>query len=189
MIFIAVLAIIGIAALFLIRIYNQLVRARNEIHNAFSQIDVQLHRRHDLIPNLVAVAQKYLQHEEQTLTRVISARTAAVNALKSTQIEQIAPAEKALEQAMKGFYACIESYPELKANEQMQTLQEEISSTENRIAFARQYFNEMVTIYNASVEQFPQNIISQLFGFRTQSWYEIEESVRACPTVSFDKTL
>ena len=165
-----VLALLVVAALFAVGFYNTLVRRRNDVDNAFAQIDVQLTRRYELIPNLVEVAKKYLQHEQETLTGVTAARNAAAQALRQAEkhpeaLAQLAKAEQALGAQLGGLYATFEAYPELKADQQMRDLQEEIASTENRVAFARQHFNDSVTEYNNTAQQFPNNIIAALFGF------------------------
>lgn len=188
---ILVLVIIAIAVS--VGIYNSLVNKRNEYKNAFAQIDVQLTRRYDLIPNLVEVARKYLQHEQETLTSVIAARNHAANALKNTGggtagIGELAAAEQALGARLGGLYATFENYPDLKADNQLAALREEIASTENRIAFARQYYNDSVTDYNNAVQQFPANIIAGIFAFRANSLLEIDDidTKRAPVQVKFD---
>lgn len=175
-----VLALLVVAALFAVGFYNTLVRRRNDVDNAFAQIDVQLTRRYELIPNLVEVAKKYLQHEQETLTGVTAARNAAAQALRQAEkhpeaLAQLAKAEQALGAQLGGLYATFEAYPELKADQQMRDLQEEIASTENRVAFARQHFNDSVTEYNNTAQQFPNNIIAALFGFKMRSWLEIDD--------------
>ena len=188
-----ILALVIIAIAVSVGIYNNLVNKRNEYKNAFAQIDVQLTRRYDLIPNLVEVARKYLQHEQETLTRVIAARNHAANALKNTGggtagIGELAAAEQALGARLGGLYATFENYPELKADNQLAALREEIASTENRIAFARQYYNDSVTDYNNAVQQFPANIIAGIFAFRANSLLEIDDidTKRAPVQVKFD---
>ena len=188
-----ILALVIIAIAVSVGIYNSLVNKRNEYKNAFAQIDVQLTRRYDLIPNLVEVARKYLQHEQETLTSVIAARNHAANALKNTGggtagIGELAAAEQALGARLGGLYATFENYPDLKADNQLAALREEIASTENRIAFARQYYNDSVTDYNNAVQQFPANIIASLFAFRANSLLEIDDidTKRAPVQVKFD---
>ena len=188
-----ILALVIIAIAVSVGIYNSLVNKRNESKNAFAQIDVQLTRRYDLIPNLVEVARKYLQHEQETLTSVIAARNHAANALKNTGggtagIGELAAAEQALGARLGGLYATFENYPELKADNQLAALREEIASTENRIAFARQYYNDSVTDYNNAVQQFPANIIAGIFAFRANSLLEIDDidTKRAPVQVKFD---
>ena len=188
-----ILALVIIAIAVSVGIYNSLVNKRNEYKNAFAQIDVQLTRRYDLIPNLVEVARKYLQHEQETLTSVIAARNHAANALKNTGggtagIGELAAAEQALGARLGGLYATFENYPELKADNQLAALREEIASTENRIAFARQYYNDSVTDYNNAVQQFPANIIAGIFAFRANSLLEIDDidTTRAPVQLKFD---
>ena len=177
-----VLALVALAVIASIAIYNRLVNYRNDAKNAFAQIDVQLTRRYDLIPNLVEVARKYLQHEQETLTAVIAARNHAANALKNTEgsggstgVGALAAAEHALGARLGGLYATFENYPDLKADNQLAALREEIASTENRIAFSRQHYNDSVTEYNSAIEQFPANIIAGMFGFRVAELLEIED--------------
>ena len=188
-----ILALVIIAIAVSVGIYNSLVNKRNEYKNAFAQIDVQLTRRYDLIPNLVEVARKYLQHEQETLTSVIAARNHAANALKNTGggtagIGELAAAEQALGARLGGLYATFENYPDLKADNQLAALREEIASTENRIAFARQYYNDSVTDYNNAVQQFPANIIAGIFAFRANSLLEIDDidTKRAPVQVNFN---
>ena len=188
-----ILALVIIAIATSVGIYNSLVNKRNEYKNAFAQIDVQLTRRYDLIPNLVEVARKYLQHEQETLTSVIAARNHAANVLKNTGggtagIGELAAAEQALGARLGGLYATFENYPDLKADNQLAALREEIASTENRIAFARQYYNDSVTDYNNAVQQFPANIIAGIFAFRANSLLEIDDidTKRAPVQVKFD---
>jgi LemA protein len=155
-------------------IYNRLVTERNRYKNAFSQIDVQLKRRYDLIPNLVEVAKGYMKHERETLEAVIKARNSAVAASETASgnpgdpsaMKGLAGAEALLSGALGRLFAVAEQYPDLKANENMMALQEELTSTENRIAFARQAFNDAVTLYNTSCEKFPANIIAGAFNFK-----------------------
>lgn len=175
-----ILALVIIAIAVSVGIYNSLVNKRNEYKNAFAQIDVQLTRRYDLIPNLVEVARKYLQHEQETLTAVIAARDHAANALKNTagsgtNVGALAAAEQALGARLGGLYATFENYPDLKADNQLAALREEIASTENRIAFSRQHYNDSITEYNSAIEQFPANIIAGIFGFRVAELLEIED--------------
>ena len=177
-----VLALVILAIVASVAIYNRLVNYRNDAKNAFAQIDVQLTRRYDLIPNLVEVARKYLQHEQETLTAVIAARNHAANALKNTEgsggstgVGALAAAEHALGARLGGLYATFENYPDLKANNQLAALREEIASTENRIAFSRQHYNDSVTEDNSAIEQFPANIIAGMFGFRVAELLEIED--------------
>ncbi len=160
--------------------YNRLVRLRNGIENAFGQIDVQLKRRHDLIPNLVEVARKYLEHESQTLEAVIAARNQARSAeqaasgapLNPALISTLSGAEQMLGGALGRLMAVVEDYPELKADQNMRELSEELSSTENRIGFARQAYNDQANDYNDAAQQFPTLIVARLFNFQPQSMLE-----------------
>lgn len=181
-------------ALYLISIYNRLVTVRNGARNAFAQIDVQLTRRHDLIPNLVEVAKGYLAHERNTLEAVIQARNSAVSGLKtaaadpanSAAIEALAGAENQLSSALGRLFALAEAYPDLKANQTMMQLSEELTTTENKVAFARQAYNDAVMAYNNAREVFPNNFVASTFDFRTMKLLEIENSVtREMPKISF----
>jgi len=185
--------IIGLAVL-AVGIYNRLVTGRNAYKNAFAQIDVQLTRRHDLIPNLVEVAKGYLQHERGTLEAVISARNAAVTGLKNAAanpgdpaaVQQLAAAENQLSGAMGRLFALAEAYPDLKANTTMMQLSEELTTTENKVAFARQAYNDSVMTYNNTREVFPNTLFAGMFGFLPAQLLEIESvEMRAVPKVSF----
>ncbi|EBA01023.1 LemA family protein [Marinobacter sp. ELB17] len=188
------LIIIAAIALFLIIIYNRLVALRNQFRNGFAQIDVQLQRRHDLIPNLVESAKAYLSHEKNTLTQVMNARNNAVDAQQEAaknpddgkRIQRLGGAENMLTKALANFYAVAENYPDLKANETIQQLMEELSSTENRVSFARQAYNDTVMTYNTYREQFPNNVIAGLFAFQETSQLQLETpEARHVPKVSF----
>lgn len=188
------LIIIAAIALFLIIIYNRLVALRNQFRNGFAQIDVQLQRRHDLIPNLVESAKAYLSHEKNTLTQVMNARNNAVDAQQEAaknpddgkRIQRLGGAENMLTKALANFYAVAENYPDLKANETIQQLMEELSSTENRVSFARQAYNDTVMTYNTYCEQFPNNVIAGLFAFQQTSQLQLETpEARHAPKVSF----
>ncbi|HLU25526.1 MAG TPA: LemA family protein [Longimicrobiales bacterium] len=190
--------LVGLAALvlfFVIRTYNRLVTLRNRFRNAFAQIDVQLKRRYDLIPNLVETAKAYMKHERETLEAVIRARNAAITAEASAAadptnaaaIQQLIGAENALTGLLSRFFALAEGYPELKADRTMTRLQEELVSTENRIAFARQAYNDAVTVYNTALEVFPSNLVAGAFGFSPGTLLTIEEPAeREVQRVSFD---
>jgi len=164
--------------------YNRLVRLRNDIANAFALIDVQLKRRHDLIPNLVEVARKYMEHERDTLERVTAARAQAMAAndlarnkpLESGAIKSLTMAESSLASALGRFQAVAESYPELKADAQMRDLSEELTHTENKVAFSRQYFNDATLLYNNAAEAFPTRIVSGLFGFKSAAMLQSTSS-------------
>jgi LemA protein len=189
-----VLIIIAAIVLWAIGIYNKLVNLRNAVKNAFAQIDVQLTRRYDLIPNLVEAVKGYMKHERETLEAVISARTRAVQSLKSASahpesaaaIQELSGAESALSSALGRLFALSEAYPDLKADRNMMQLQEELTSTENRVAFARQAFNDSVMIYNNTRENFPNNLVASSFNFDAAAFLQIEsEEKRAVPQVQF----
>ena len=178
-----VIAIIVLAVLALIGIYNALVQKRIRCREAWSQIDVQLKRRYDLIPNLVETVKGYAAHERETLERVIQARQQAIDA-KGVQSQ--AEAENFLTGALKQLFALSESYPNLKANENFAQLQEELTSTENKIAFSRQHYNDSATVYNTAREKFPNNMVAGAFGFQKQDYFELQEpEAREAPKVSF----
>jgi len=188
------LIVIAVAAIYPVFIYNRLVSLRNQFKNGFAQIDVQLQRRHDLIPNLVEAAKAYLVHEKSTLTQVMEARNNAVSAQKdaakdpgdATKIQRLGGAENLLTKALANFYAVAENYPDLKANETIQQLMEELSSTENRVSFARQAYNDGVMSYNIYREQFPNNVIAGMFSFKETSQLELESpEARQVPKVAF----
>ena len=175
--------IVGALIVWIIVMYNGLVALRNQVKNAWSQIDVQLKRRHDLIPNLVETARGYMSHERDTLENVTKARNLAVNA---NGVGDQAKAENQLTQAMSQFYVVMENYPDLKANENFLSLQEELTSTENKISFARQYYNDETMRFNTQIEQFPSNIVAGMFNFTQAEFFEIEVAEeRAVPKVSF----
>ncbi len=188
------LGVIVVLVFFVFSIYNGLVLARNQYKNAFAQIDVQLTRRHDLIPNLVETAKGYMAHERGTLEDVIKARTAAVSGLKAASadpgspdaMQQLAGAENQLTQTLGRLFALSESYPELKANQNMMQLSEELASTENRVAFARQAFNDAVMAYNNKREVVPNNLIAGMFNFAPAQLLQIEDkAMRQVPKVTF----
>jgi LemA protein len=178
--------IIGVGVLlvfWLIAAYNSLVRGRNQCKNAWSQIDVQLKRRHDLIPNLVETVKGYAGHEKETLERVIQARSRAVNAQGPAAV---GAAEGELSQALGRLMVLSEQYPNLKANQNFGALQEELTSTENKVGFARQYYNDSVMHYNTGLESFPTNIIGGSFGFEKEEFFELADTAqREVPKVSF----
>ena len=163
--------------------YNGLVRRRQEVKNAWAQIDVQLKRRHDLIPNLVEAVKGYIAHERQTLEDVIMARTQAVNA---TSLQDKAQAENLLTQTLRSLFAVSERYPDLKANQNVMALQEELTSTENRIAFARQFYNDQVTRLNTAIETIPTSTVAGATGFAKAELFELADATqREAPTVKF----
>lgn len=189
-----ILIVVVLVALFFVSIYNRLVTARNAYKNAFAQIDVQLTRRYDLIPNLVETAKGYMKHERETLEAVIAARNAALSGLKSASanpgnpaaVQQLAGAENALTGALGRLFAVAEAYPDLKANQNMMQLSEELTSTENKVAFARQAFNDAVMNYNNTRETFPNSVIAGMFAFWQAQLLEIESpEKRVAPKVSF----
>ena len=169
--------------LWVVGVYNGLVRLRNAVKNAWSQIDVQLKRRHDLIPNLVETAKGYMTHERETLENVTRARNLAQGA---SGVANQGRAEGGLSQALASFFATAEQYPDLKANQNFLALQEELSSTENRIGFARQAYNDAAMVFNNKVEMFPGNIVAGMFNFAKAEFFEIENAAeREVPKVSF----
>lgn len=177
------LAVIAVVILSLIGIYNSLVGLRNQVRNSWSQIDVQLKRRHDLIPNLIESVKGYMQHERGTLESLTQARSQAMSA---RGVGQKGQAEGALSAAISRFFAVAENYPELKASQNFLSLQEELSSTENRIAFARQNYNDQILAYNNKIQMFPSNLIANAFQFKTEEFFELEDqSQKATPKVSF----
>jgi LemA protein len=179
-----VIGVVVLVAFFVIATYNGLVSKRAQVQNAWSQIDVQLKRRHDLIPNLVNTVKGYLQHEQSVLENVTQARTQAIAA--GANLPERAATENQLTQAMRSLFAVTESYPDLKANTNMLALQEELSSTENRIAFSRQFYNDSVQEYSTAIQSFPANLIAGTFGFRPLPLFELEDpSDRAVPQVQF----
>ena len=190
-----IVAVIGLVlAVFIIGIYNGLVKLRNRYENAFAQIDVQLKRRHDLIPNLVEVAKGYMKHEQETLTQVVEARNLAVSAQQAAaakpgdpaSMKNLMKAESGLNGALSRLMMVAESYPELKANENMLSLQEELTSTENKVAYSRQGYNDSVTAYNTAREVFPAVVFAGMLGFKEAELLEVENpEERVAPKVSF----
>ena len=181
-----VLAAIALLVLYLIFTYNALVRVRNMVDEAWNQISVQLKRRHDLIPNLVNAVKGYMDFEQETLTRVIEARTAAVSATErgAGNAQQAAEAENFLTGALRQLFALVENYPELKANENVMQLQEELTTTENQIGFSRQHYNSTVREFNTSIQVFPNVLIAGPLGFRERDYFQITEADAAVPEVS-----
>ena len=191
---IVTVAVLGVLVLWLLAAYNRLVRSRNEIGNAFAQIDVQLKRRHDLIPNLVEVARKYVQHERDTLEAVIAARN---DASRATDVARAKPADGARIDALSGaqsaltgmlgrLMAVVEAYPALKADATLRELAEELNHTENRVAFARQAFNDVVLDYNNAAQQVPTNVVAALFSFKPAAMLQatVTEAERAAVKVA-----
>ena len=192
--FLVFLAIIAALVFWAISIYNRLINERNRVRNAFAQIDVQLTRRYDLIPNLVEAVKGYMKHERETLEAVINARNAAQQSLQAAKadpanakaIKELGASEGALGAVLGRLFALSEAYPDLKANENMMQFQEELASTENKVAFARQAFNDSVLSYNNTAENFPNNIVAGMFRFELASFLEIEsDEKRDVPDVSF----
>jgi LemA protein len=190
------LLIIGLPALFAITAYNKLVRYRNQYKNAFAQIDVQLNRRYDLIPNLVETAKSYMKHERDTLEAVIQARNQAQASLKQIAgnpdnaqgMEALMGAESMLGGALGRLFAVSEAYPDLKANQNMMQLSEELTATENKVAFARQGYNDSVMVYNNARETFPSNIVAGMFNFKEVKPLDLDDKpeAREAVKVSFD---
>lgn len=183
---VVVLVLVGILLLFVfggIAIYNGLVSSKQQVANAWSQIDVQLKRRYDLIPNLVETVKGYMEFEQETLQKVMEARAAAIGA---KGVAEQAEAENNLTRALGGFFAVAENYPQLRASENMSQLQEELRGTENKIAFARQFYNDSVMSYNTKLQQFPSNIVANMAGYKPAELFEIIEPQEREPVkVSF----
>ncbi|MDG1409461.1 MAG: LemA family protein [Acidimicrobiales bacterium] len=177
-----ILALMVLLVIFVISLYNKLVKLRNRIENAWAQIDVQLKRRWDLIPNLVETVKGYASHERETLEAVIAARNAAATA--SGPAEQAAN-ENMLTGALRQLFAVSEAYPELKANENFLELQEELTATEGRIAYARQHYNDQVTKYNTAIETFPSVVIAGMLGFAEREYFEADDESRGNVSVEF----
>ncbi len=191
---IILLVVLAGIVLYFVGVYNGLITSRNGYKNAFAQIDVQLTRRHDLIPNLVETAKGYLKHERETLEAVVKARTAAVSGLADAKanpgdpeaMKKLANSENQLTQTLGRLFALSESYPDLKASQNMMQLSEELTSTENRVAFSRQAFNDAVLAYNNKREVFPSSVVANMFQFQPAQMLEIEDPAkREVPTVSF----
>jgi len=192
--FLVFLGVIAAIVFWIIGIYNRLVNERNRVRNAFAQIDVQLTRRYDLIPNLVEAVKGYMKHERETLEAVIQARNTAVSSLDAAKadpanaeaMKKLGASEGALGSALGRLFALSEAYPDLKANQNMMQFQEELASTENKVAFSRQAFNDAVLGYNNTAENFPNTVIAGFFSFKLASFLEIEaEEMRDAPEVSF----
>jgi LemA protein len=189
-----VLVLLFVFVMWIMGVYNKLIALRNRYENAFSQIDVQLKRRHDLIPNLVNVAKGYMEHEKDTLQAVIQARNQAISASSKAadnpgdqnSMKELMSAESNLNGALGRLLMIAESYPDLKANENMLALQEELTSTENKVSFARQSYNDSVTVYNTTREMFPANMIAGSFGFGDAPLFEVDDTTeREAPKVEF----
>ena len=187
---IILVVVVAVIVLFLILTYNGLVRLRNMVDEAWNQISVQLKRRHDLIPNLVNAVKGYMEFEQETLTRVIEARSAAVTASQAgpAGAAQQAQAENFLTGALRQLFALVENYPDLKANQNVLQLQEELTTTENQIGFSRQHYNSSVREFNTSVQTFPSVLIAGMFGFRERDYFQIEEADAVVPEVNLRTT-
>ena len=180
---IIVIAVVVILVGFLIVSYNGLVRSRNQVENAWSQIDVQLKRRLDLIPNLVETVKGYAAHERETLEAVINARNSALAAADTPPAQ--AEANNMLSGALRQLFALSEAYPDLKANQNFLALQEELTATEGRVAYARQFYNDSVLKYDNKLESFPTVIIAKMFNFEAKEYFEADDQARTAPTVQF----
>ena len=180
-----VLGIVGVLVIFFIATYNGLVRLRNQVKNAWAQIDVQLKRRYDLIPNLIETVKGYMKHERETLESVTNARNLAQQ-VSSAGAGTRAKAEGELSSALSRLLAVVENYPDLKANQNFLALQEELTSTENKIGFSRQYYNDSVLRYNNKTQMFPSNFVASMTGFKIGEFFEVTLAVeREAPKVSF----
>ncbi|RLE10064.1 MAG: LemA family protein [Candidatus Aminicenantes bacterium] len=177
------LIVVGVVLVGGIVIYNRLITIRNRCDNAWAQVDVQLRRRYDLIPNLVETVKGYAQHEKEVFEKVTEARTKAINA---QTVREQGQAENMLTGALKSLFAVVENYPDLKANQNFLMLQEELAGTESKIAYARQFYNDMVMKFNIKLQVFPSNVIARLFSFQEKEYFEIEEEEAREPVkVSF----
>ena len=180
---IVVAVIVVLLIIFVIGVYNALIRLRNQVDNSWSQIDVQLKRRHDLIPNLVETAKGYMQHERGTFEAITKARSQAMGA---KNVAEASKAEGALGEALSKFMLVVENYPDLKANQNFLAVQEELTSTENKISFARQSYNDQVLFFNNKIQMFPSNIVANTFNFGKRDFFELESAAeREVPKVSF----
>ena len=179
---VVVLVAIAVAAVVVVALYNRLVTLRNRCDNAWAQIDVQLRRRYDLIPNLVATVKGYAAHERETLESVVKARETAMGA---SDLQERSAAENSLSASLKSLFALAEAYPDLKANTSFLDLQNQLADTEGKIAYARQFFNDSVMSYNMQVQQFPANLVAATFGFKERVYFEIEASATEPVSVSF----
>ena len=179
---IALVAVVVLIALLLVLLYNRLVRLRNRVQNAWAQVDVQLRRRYDLIPNLVETVKGYAAHERAVFEEVTEARTRAQGA---RSVEEAAGAENALTAAIGRLFAVAEAYPELRATENFQQLQTDLTDTEGKIAISRQVYNDTVLTYNNAIQVMPANMVAGLFGFTAKTFFEIEDAAREAPQVHF----
>ncbi|MEP6680707.1 MAG: LemA family protein [Chloroflexota bacterium] len=183
-----ILIVIAVIALFLVFTYNGLVRLRNTVDEAWNQISVQLKRRHDLIPNLVNAVKGYMNFEQETLTKVVEARGAAVSAQAAgpANAGAAAAAENVLTGALRQLFALVENYPDLKANQNVLELQEQLTTTENQIGFSRQHYNSSVREYNTAIQTFPNVLLAGIFGFKERDYFQIEEADAAVPVVNLE---
>ncbi|MFN8035941.1 MAG: LemA family protein [Acidimicrobiia bacterium] len=182
---IIIAVVVVLLVLYLVFSYNGLVRVRNRVDNAWSQIDVQLKRRYDLIPNLVETVKGYAAHEKSVFEAVTSARANAINAQQSGSPAQVATAENALSGTLKSLFAVAEAYPDLKANQNFLNLQEELTSTEDRVAYARQFYNDSVLGYNTRIQTFPRNVLAGMFHFTKREFFEAEPEAEGPVKVQF----
>ncbi|MBM3661120.1 MAG: LemA family protein [Actinobacteria bacterium] len=182
---IVIAVVVLLLVVFLIVAYNGLVKARNRVDNAASQIEVQQKRRYDLIPNLVETVKGYAAHERQTLEAVTQARANAINAQQSGNMAEQAQAENMLTGTLKSLFAVAEAYPDLKANQNFLNLQEELTATEDRIAYSRQFFNDSVLSYNNAIQTFPRNLLAGMFNFEKRDFFDAEPEAGTAPAVSF----
>ena len=178
----AIIVILVVLGIIFAAMYNSLVTRRNQVDNSWSQIDVQLKRRHDLIPNLVEAVKDYMSYEQETLTKVTEARAAAISAGNQGPQAQ-AQAENVLTDTLKSLFAVVENYPDLKANQNVMSLQEELTATENKIAFARQFYNDSVLTYNNKIQTVPSNLIAGMFNFSPRQFFAAPEEDKAVPVV------
>ncbi len=174
--------IVVVVVLFIILMYNSLIRLRNQVKNSWAQIDVQLKRRNDLIPNLVSTVKGYMKHEKTTLENITKARSAI---LAAQTVEDTAKASNMLSQTLKSLFAVSENYPDLKANQNFLQLQEELTGTENKIAYSRQHYNDIVMMFNTKIETFPNNMFAGMFHFTEEKQFEAEEEERKNVKVEF----
>ena len=181
-ILIAIIVILIIIVVAIIHMYNNLVGLRNRVKNSYAQIDVQLKRRNDLIPNLVETVKGYASHEKGVLEEVTKARTGVMNA---STVEETSAADNQLTSALKTLFAVAENYPDLKANSNFQQLQAELTDTEDKISYARQFYNDVVLKYNNACQKFPSSILAGMFGFNEETYFQVPESETAVPKVEF----
>ena len=179
---ITLIIVLVVLVLFAIVIYNSVIRLRNQVKNSWAQIDVQLKRRNDLIPNLVETVKGYMKHEKTVLENITKARAAIMSA---KTVDETAKASNMLSQTLKSLFAVSENYPQLKANENFMQLQEELTGTENKIAYARQHYNDMVMRFNTKIQTFPNNVFAKMFGFGEEKQFEATEEERKNVKVSF----